>query len=742
MILKRSFITLVLLIIITGANAVEGMWLPILLKKYNIEEMQQKGFKLTAEDIYDINQASLKDAVVGLVRLSNPFHHFCTGEIISPDGLILTNHHCGYGQIQNHSTVENDYLKDGFWAMNRSEELTNEGLGVCLLKRMEDVTTQVLSDIAPDITEEVKDSIINANIKAIEEKAVEGTNYLAKVKPFYGGNEYYMSVYEIFRDIRLVGAPPSAIGKFGGDTDNWMWPRHTGDFSLFRIYSNKDNEPADISEDNVPYQPIQHLKISTAGVKQDDFTMVMGYPGTTEEYLPSFAIDMRMNITNPTRIKIRNEAINIMKADMNKSPEVRIQYSAKVAGKANGWKKWIGENRGLKRLNAIEVKQQQETNFNEWVNKDEGRKEEYGNVLSEYERIYSELTEYQLAYTYFVETIFGTEIIDFAGDFSTLLKLDKASPDSLIKATVKSLNKKAEKFYKNYNKDVDIKLLVSMLSFYYNGLDKKYHPEVFSVISKKYKGDYQAFFADLFEKSMFNNQEKVNTFLDTYSTAKNKKLMTDPAFIIFNQSIDIYRNQTRPYIIALRSDLKKLHKAYIKGTRELNSDKNYFPDANSTFRIAYGKIDNYSPRDAVKYHYATTLEGIMEKDNPDIFDYDVPQDLRNLYNTKDYGQYANTDGTMPVCFTASNHTTGGNSGSPVLNSTGELIGINFDRNWEGTMSDLMYDPEMCRNITLDIRYILFIIDKFAGADHLIKELSLVNNVQEETEIPVEQLITE
>lgn len=705
--------------------AVEGMWLPILLKKYNIEQMQAKGFKLTAEDIYDINQASLKDAVVGLVRLSSPFHHFCTGEIISSKGLMLTNHHCGFRQIQQHSSVENDYLKDGFWAKSRKEELTNEGIGVCLLKRMEEVTNQVNKGIANDLSLEARDSIIQANIKKIEENATKGNHYLAKVKPFFAGNEYYLSVYEIFRDIRLVGAPPSAVGKFGGDTDNWMWPRHTGDFSLFRIYAGKDNKPADISSENVPYKPLKHLKISLKGIKKGDFTMVMGYPGTTQEYLPSYAIDLQMNIKNPIRIKIRNDAINIMKNDMNKSAETRIKYAAKVAGKANGWKKWIGENRGLKRLDAIRKKQKEEKEFQNWAEKNQNRKKEYGNILNQYEKLYKEVSNYEKFYAYFSETILGNEVVRFANNSKSLLSLSKNSKAEEIKETVEKTKQQAEKFYKDYNETTGKKLFVKLLSYYFNDVDKKYHPEIFLPINKKYKGDTEKYFSMLFEKSMFRNSTELNKFLENYSPSKNKKIEEDPIFKVLTESRKIYFSDIQPKLKELDMQIKALHQSYLKGMRELYSDKVFFPDANSTFRIAYGQVDNYKPRDGVDYEYFTTLDGIMEKDNPDIYDYDVPQRIRDLYKTKDFGAYANTDGTMPVCFIGSNHTTGGNSGSPVINQNGNLIGINFDRNWEGTMSDLMYDPEMCRNITLDVRYILFIIDKYAGAKHLIDELDFV-----------------
>lgn len=731
--LKRFIILFTISIVtINLSMAVEGMWLPILLEKYNMEEMQQKGFKLTAQDIYDINQASIKDAVVGLVRLSSPFHHFCTGEVVSPEGLIITNHHCGYRAIQSHSTVDNDLLTNGFWAMNKKEELTNEGIGVCFLKRMEDVTQKVNSGITADMEKKVRDSVLNANIRNIEEQAVEGTHYLAKVKPFFGGNEYYLSVYEIFRDLRLVAAPPSAIGKFGGDTDNWMWPRHTGDFSMFRIYAGKDNKPADISDDNVPYQPKKHLEISLNGIKKGDFTMVMGYPGTTEQFLPSYAVQQTMELINPIRIKVRSKAIDIMKAGMNSDPSVRIKYSAKVAGIANGWKKWIGENRGLERMNALERKRDLEKDFTTWVNQDPARKKEYGHILDRYKEIYIQTTPYQKTVHYFFEAILGAELVDFSGDFRKLMAMKKDSDQEDIDKAIASLKTKTEKFFKDYHRPTDIKLFEALMGMYYHNVDKEYHPAIFEDIAKKHDNSLKEFTDWVYKKSMFSNAEDIIKFLDNYSPKKNKKLSKDPVFSIFTQSLNIYFSKLYPELNKPKQELTELDQLYIKGLREFKSNEVFYPDANSTFRIAYGNIDDYEPRDAVKYYHYTTLTGIMEKDNPEIYDYDVPDKLKALYRDKDFGDYANADGTLPVCFTASNHTTGGNSGSPVINAHGQLIGINFDRNWEGTMSDIMYDPDMCRNITLDVRYILFLIDKFAGASHLVEEMTLVKTPPQES----------
>ncbi len=708
-----------LLVISFFANPIlkadDGMWIPLLLKKYNIKDMQAKGFKLTAEDIYSINKASMKDAVV-------IFGRGCTGELVSDEGLILTNHHCGYGAIQKHSSLSHDYLTDGFWAMNKKQELPNEGLTVRFLERMEDVSAQVLKGITDDMSESERSKLINKQAKMLENKTSENGKYQTIVKPLFNGNQYFLYVYKVYKDVRLVGAPPSGIGKFGGDTDNWMWPRHTGDFSVFRVYANKNNEPAEYSPDNVPYKPKKFFPISMQGVKKGDFTMVFGYPGTTQEYLPSFAVKMLMETQNPHRIKIRQNKIDIMSRYMEKDPEIRIKYASKYAGISNYWKKWIGENRGLKRLNAIAKKQEFEKKISKWISKKKERKEKFGHILEEYGKIYNNMTNIQLADEYFYEAIYRSDIIRFAG------KCSKKSSELQNKAksdkTISELKNYAKGFYKDFDYNVDKEVFTAMIALYYQNVDKQFFPAILSHIDTEFKGNVQNFVDAIYSKSILPHKEKFDASLNDSTKNLHEIINKDPLVLLYSEFVQVYWSKIAPELEKSELKLKTLHRLWMRAIMKFKKDEVLYPDANFTLRIAYGKVDDYYPRDGVKYLYYTTLDGIIEKDNPDIYDYRVPAKLKQLHADKDYGKYGE-NGEMHVCFTASNHTTGGNSGSPVVNGKGQLIGINFDRNWEGTMSDIMYDPDMCRNITVDIRYVLFIIDKFAGAKHLIKEMDLV-----------------
>ncbi len=725
--LLKIFFIAFLLFISTAVKAVEGMWLPVLLQKYNIAQMQQMGFKLTANDIYNVNQACLKDAVVGLVYTDAPFRNFCTGELISPQGLILTNHHCALNTIQQHSSLSNNYITDGFWAQTFDDELPAKDIGVTILKRIEDVTNQVLDSI-DELTDNIKrDSIINLRISKIEATAVKGNNYLAKVSPYFSGNQYFLTIIELFSDIRLVGAPPSAIGKFGGDTDNWMWPRHTGDFTLLRVYADTNNNPTNFNTNNKPYNPVKYLKISNSGVKKGNFTMVMGYPGTTNQYLPSYAVQLTTNVINPARIFVRQNTLQIMHQAMENNPKVRIQYTAKAASMANSYKKWIGENRGLKRLDAVNKKLENEKIFTEWVNQNPDTQNKYSNILPRYKQLYKQIEYYQNALNYFNETVFSVEPIELASNFYFLTTNNiELSSDKVI-AEIEKLSEFINIFYKDYDFDTDKKITTSMVKIFYDSIPENLQPQILKHIDTKFKGNINKFIDWVYSNSIFVDSLKSKQFIANLKKSSIKKLQTDPVMQLLVQSSQIYNNHVRPSIVTMNSELNVINRNYVKALLLCFNNKPHYPDANSTFRIAYGQVDNYNPRDAVTYLHQTYLNGIMEKNNPDIYDYNVPEKLKQLYINNDFGTYADSTGNLPVCFIASNHTTGGNSGSPVLNANGNLIGINFDRNWEGTMSDIMYDPNQCRNIALDIRYVLFIIDKYAGAQHLLNELTIVND---------------
>jgi hypothetical protein len=688
----------------------QGMWIPVLLQQ-NIDEMQEMGFGLSADDVYNINHSSLKDAIV-------LFGRGCTGELISNDGLLVTNHHCGYGQIQSHSSVEHDYLTDGFWAMNRNEELANEGLSVTFLIEMREVTDEVL-----DGTDTISDVMliqdkINENIANIKNEAVTGTHYEAVVKPFYNGNQYYLFVNERFTDVRLVGAPPSAIGKFGGDTDNWMWPRHTGDFSLFRIYAGLDNKPANYSPNNVPYQPRKFFPIDISGVNTGDFTMVFGYPGTTQQYLFSKAVQQIIEQRNPDRVAIRDAKLKILAQKMEASRATRIQYAAKYASTSNAWKKWQGETKGLKRLDAVEVKLANEKLFEEWVNLSNDRKEKYGQVISTFAELYDRLLPYQKAKDYFDEIVMrGTDTYRAYSHLARNVR-DKDSID-----VDKELSF-FEAHFKDVDPVVDTEIFVSLFQKYLNDTDKRFIPEEFLMLI-----DYDSGLDGLLKihaSSILNSPQELQALIEKNDINRFKKvLINDELFKFFESMSKIYYDSIYPQYSAVSQEIERNQKIYVEALLEKEKDKMMYPDANLTMRVTYGKVEGYRPSDGVTYKHYTTLDGIIEKDNPDIYDYDVPDRLKELYYKHDFGQYINDKGELPVCFLASNHTTGGNSGSPVINAKGHLVGINFDRCWEGTMSDIMFDPEMCRNISLDMRYMLFVIDKFAGASYLLNEMQIV-----------------
>lgn len=685
------------------ASADEGMWLPSLISQ-RITDMQAKGFRLGAEDIYSINQASLKDAVV-------LFGRGCTGEVISPEGLLLTNHHCGYGQIQKHSSVEHDYLRDGFWAGSRKEELPNKGLTVSFLERMEDVTARILKGCSDGMSESERKTVIKENTEALtKEVTAEGNGLRASVEALYYGNQYFLFLYREFEDVRLVGAPPSSIGKFGGDTDNWMWPRHTGDFSIFRIYADKDNNPAPYSEDNVPYRPKRYLKISTAGVGEGDFTFVYGFPGRTQEYIHSEGVRYIEETGDPQKIMLRTLRLGIQKKYMSESQKVRIQYSSKNASVANAWKKWQGEVKGLRKMGTVKSKQEYEERFEKWA---EGSV--YEGITDTLAKIYADMEPYSFAADYYVETARTVELARFALSISGLYDHDTFDTARIASS--------AESFYKDYFLPIDKESFIAVMKEFGKNVPAESQPAYFKEMMEKY-GSMEAWGDDLFGNSIFASEEKVRSL----SANDSILVKNDPAVIFAREFDDWYFTGIRPVLNSFDTRLSMAYRTYMKGQMDFaaaeGNENDFYPDANLTLRVAYGNVAGYSPADGIYYLPNSTVRGILEKDDPDIFDYNIPQSLRDICSSGDFGKWGVQDGQVPVCFLATNHTTGGNSGSPVLNADGELVGINFDRVWEGTMSDLEFDPDVCRNIALDIRYVLFTIDRIGNASYLLDEMDL------------------
>ncbi|WP_340112762.1 S46 family peptidase [Maribellus mangrovi] len=713
--MKKLVLQVLILLAAVQVSAKEGMWIPTLLEKYNMTEMQEKGFKLSAADIYDVNHASMKDAIV-------LFGRGCTGEVISDEGLLITNHHCGYRNIQSHSSVENDYLTNGFWAMSREEELPNPGLTVSFLEYMEDVTKRVF-DETKGLEGEVFQKKIDQNIDRIKQDASKNGRFKTDVKPLFYGNQYFLYVYKVYKDVRLVGAPPSAIGKFGGDTDNWMWPRHTGDFSIFRIYADKNNEPAEYSPDNVPYKPKKFLPVSLKGIEPGDFTMVFGYPGTTTQYWPHQAVEVTMNQRDPDRIMLRDKKLEIIGADMQSDPQIRIQYAAKYASISNAWKKWQGEIKGLERLDAVNKKLEFEAEFENWAKQKGIWDSQYKVVFDNFEDLYAEYAKYIKAGDYYSEVVTrGVELFGQARSLNDIINSIENKQEEKVASQRKTMLRGLERFYKNFNQPTDEKLFAELLPVLVRDLEPEFVPEEVKATVEKYNA--QQLVKKVYRKSILTDREKLNDLLENASEKKLLKLRKDPVLLLFNRLNFLTETKIKPNVKRIEAVIDANMRSYVAGLMEMKKGQAFYPDANLTMRITYGQVEGYKPRDGVKYMHYTTLDGIMEKGNPAIYDYDVPEKLKDLYKEKDFGRYA-VNGTVPVAFTASNHTSGGNSGSPVINADGELIGVNFDRCWEGTMSDIMYDPEVCRNISLDIRYALFIIDKFAGAGYLLKEMEMV-----------------
>ena len=689
-----------------------GMWIPSLLNGMNEKEMKSLGMKMSVKDIYDVNQSSLKDAVPH-------FNGGCTSEVISPKGLILTNHHCGFDAIQNHSTVDHDYLTTGFWAYKMEDELPNENLVVTFIVRIEDVTAKVLEGTVNLTSESEKQKKIQENITALSNSLPKEYWQENKIRTFFEGNQYMLFVTETFNDVRLVGAPPTSIGKFGSDTDNWVWPRHTGDFSLFRIYADKNNRPASYSKDNVPYTPKHFLPISLDGVKEDDFTLVFGYPGKTNEYLPAVAIAQIANELNPAKIEIRDQALKVADGFMRKDKAIKIQYASKYASIANYWKKWIGETQGLLKSDAVAIKRNQEIAFQEKVVK-AGKQAEYGNLLSDFEKNYTEIAPYALARDYFLEVALrNTELLSVGYKLYQLEQVYNSKGEQAFTDRKNNLVVGLGDFYKDFNPNVDQKVFEQLIHLYATKVPAAFLPTNLSNINA---ADLAT---EIYVQSKLVNYNSLKELLSGDSKTVLANLNADKGFQLIKNMSDKFMKDVAPKYEEVNMKITALQRTYMKAQLELNKDSRIFPDANSTLRITYGKVKGYAPKDATLYTPVTYLDGVMEKYIPGDYEFDVPAKLIDLYKTKNYGPYAE-NGKMPVCFIGTNHTTGGNSGSPAIDAKGNLIGLNFDRVWEGTMSDIYYDPSICRNVMVDARYILFIIDKYAGAKNIINELKLVH----------------
>ena len=711
--MKRIIISSLVSLICLVGTAHEGMWVPSVLKSFLIEDMQEMGMQLSAEDIYSINQSSLKDAIVR-------FGGGCTGEIISDQGLLLTNHHCGYSSIQRHSSLENNYLKNGFWAMSKEEELSNPGLSATFVVRIEDVTEEVLMG-----TDTMADSrceeVIAVRTKDIETRELGKDHYKAEVKPFFFGNQYFLIVTETYEDIRLVGAPPSSIGKFGGDTDNWEWPRHTGDFSLFRVYANSENEPAEFSEDNVPLNPKTSLKIAMDGVQPGEFTMIYGFPYTTDQYLHSRAVKYTIETLNPARIGMREKSLAIIDQAMNNDEKINIMYASKQSSISNAYKKWIGQNMGLKRFDAVGVKKDLEKRFMEEISGNPELMEKYGGVLSDLDEYYTEFIPADLSWRYFIELYYrGPEIMKFTANYLELIdNYEKWKDEDKLEEELKKLRSAAEGYFEDYDSTIDKKIFQVLFPMYLKGPDNEWVPD----FSKSVTADPAEYGEELYSNSTFTSPDKLQPLLRDFDKKAFKKLKNDPAVDLARTLVQFRDSVIFPNLRQLKDRESDLMKTYTAGLMEVLPSKARFPDANATLRVGFGKAEGSEPRDGMKYLTYTTLDGVIQKYKPDHPDFDLPQKLLELHEKQDYGNYA-TNGEMRVCFLGSNHTTGGNSGSPALDAQGRLLGLNFDRTWESTMSDILFRPEICRNIMVDIKYVLFIIDKFAGAGYLVEEMDL------------------
>ena len=718
-------------------KADEGMWLPFLLGGETYKNMQECGIRLTPEQIYSVNQSSIKDAIVALGG------GFCTGEIISKEGLMLTNHHCGYDAIQQNSTTDHDYLTDGFWAMNKGQEIPVD-FSVWFLDKMKDVTDKVLADVTSEMSEDERSNAIRKAISKLKEEASEGKGeeFAVQVKPFYYGNYYYMFTYNIFNDVRLVGAPPSSIGKYGGDTDNWMWPRHTGDFSMFRIYSDKDNNPAAFAEDNIPYTPKHSLPISTAGVKQGDYAMILGYPGSTDRYLTSLGVQQAVQIEQPARVKVRRMKLDIMEEGMNKEQKVRIQYASKHASVSNYWKYFIGQSEQLVRNNVFAKKEAIEKKFLSWAAESDDRNNKYGNAIELVHKSKKASQEYIIPEVYFMEAIYqGPELFGFLinnfGSRSAMGAALASGDEKELSEAKKELLENVDEFYKNYNQQIDQNLMSAMLKVYFTDVPSSFHPQGLTDLAKKYKNNFEKFAIKYYAKSPFVSKEKLTTWIE--DKVSKDALEKDPVYNLANSFLQDYIQGIMMPKMAFEADFSKGMRLFVDGLKQMGYNK--ASDANSTMRVTFGNVLPYDAKDGVTFKHYTTMQGVMDKEvvtDDKNHEFYVPSRLKELHDAKDYGPYANEDGVLPVCFLSNNDITGGNSGSPVINADGELIGTAFDGNWEAMSGDIYFEPNIQRTISVDIRYTLFIIDKYAGAGHLVKEMQ-VNTERKKPVMPKKEL---
>jgi hypothetical protein len=725
---KVLLLWLTLIALAPLSRADEGMWLPMFIDRLNYEDMKEHGLQLTAEEIYSINNSSLKDAIVMMGG------GFCTAEIISSKGLILTNHHCGYDAIQEYSTPEDNILDNGFWAKTHADEIPIEGLYVSILDRMEDVSARVLNGITDQTTPGDRDKIVAANLSEVKNGFELASNQRVSVKSFFYGSEYYAFVYTDYHDVRLVGAPPQDIGKFGGDTDNWMWPRHTGDFSMFRIYANKENEGAKFSEENQPFVPAHHLPISMEGTPEGSYAMVFGFPGSTDRYMTSYKIQNQLDVYQPAIVKIRSVKLDKLRNDMEADDKVRLQYASKYASTSNYWKYFIGQQEQLKNNKVKEQKERIEQAFSNWVNEDPTRIAKYGNALSDVQKSQEILREFIIPRTYFFEAIYGADANKMCYKVAGLQQmLEKKENEAKlmneeqigqlkegIAQQAAGLSAGLDAHFKDINYATSVKVYGALLELYSKDVPAKFQGETLSKITKKYKGDFNKFAEEAFARSVLTDKTRMMEYL---KDPQAKILEKDPIYQIFMETYLTYSSASNPEADEMFENGMRL---FVEGLREMNPDKSYYPDANSTLRLTYGNVLPYEPKDAMYYRHFTTSNGILEKEDPNHSDFEVPEKLINMIKAEDFGPYLDADGTMHICFLSNNDITGGNSGSPVVNGKGHIIGLAFDGNWEAMSGDIFFEKNIQRTISVDIRYVLYVIDKFAGASHLIDEMTLVH----------------